>query len=103
MLVAGEHLREVVGDERCYGDPVVQKSIALFKKIPAEATYEDLTEQAGPMDEDLEDELEDFVMDIHGGDSLPTTPPPQCTCRCFEACRGWGLVQRCFREPSFSH
>ena len=69
-------LGEVVRDERCYGDPVVQKSITLFKKIPEEATYEDLTEQAGPMEEDFEDELEDFVMDIQGGDCLPTTPPP---------------------------
>ena len=47
-MVAGEHLREAVGDEKHFGDPELQKSIALFKKIPKEATYEDLLGQMGP-------------------------------------------------------
>ena len=42
FLVAGERLREAVGEEKYFGDPELQKSIALFKKIPKEATYEDL-------------------------------------------------------------
>ncbi|CAE7351286.1 MAL3P3.6 [Symbiodinium sp. CCMP2592] len=42
FLVAGEHLREAVGDEKHFGNPEIQKAIALFRKIPSEATYEDL-------------------------------------------------------------
>ena len=42
FLVAGEHLREAVGDEKHFGEPQLQKAMALFKKVPKEATYEDL-------------------------------------------------------------
>eukprot|EP00439_Symbiodinium_sp_Y106_P086349 s133_g32.t1 len=38
FLVAGEHLREASGDEKHYGDPQIQKAIALFKKVFKEAT-----------------------------------------------------------------
>ena len=50
-LVAGEHLREASGDERHYGDPTLQKALALFKKVPREATYEDLVGQSDPQEE----------------------------------------------------
>ena len=32
--VAGEHLREAIGDESMYGNPDVQKALALFRKVP---------------------------------------------------------------------
>ncbi|CAE7350390.1 NLRC3, partial [Symbiodinium necroappetens] len=68
FLVAGEHLREAVGDEKFFGDPEIQKTVALFKKIPKEATYEDLIGQEDrqgepmdvetqPLNRDLTDEL----------------------------------------------
>ena len=64
FLVAGEHLREAIGDEKHFGDPELQKSIALFKKIPKEATYEDLVGQRGPQDEPLLLETERLAKDI---------------------------------------
>lgn len=42
FLVASEHLREIVGNEKLYGDPEIQKTIVLFRKTPDAATYEDL-------------------------------------------------------------
>ena len=36
FLVAGEHLREAVGDEKHFGNPEIQKAIALFKKVPGD-------------------------------------------------------------------
>ena len=51
FLVAGEHLREAVGDEKHFGDPEMQKQMALFKKLPKEATYEDLVGQENPPNE----------------------------------------------------
>lgn len=52
FLVANEHVREAVGDETHFGDPEVQKMVALFKRVPQEATYEDLTDQEPPKQED---------------------------------------------------
>eukprot|EP00439_Symbiodinium_sp_Y106_P010950 s656_g1.t1 len=80
FLVAGEHLREAVGDEKHFGDPELQKSIALFKKIPKEATYEDLLGQMGPDQEPhlLEAELlaqdinDDVDMSDDGTQGLPS-------------------------------
>ena len=54
FLVAGEHLREASGDEKHYGDPQIQKAIALFKKVPKEATFEDLILQPDPTEEPME-------------------------------------------------
>ena len=78
FLVAGEHLREAIGDEKQYGDPEVQKALALFKKVPKEATYEDLLGQADPEPMgDLEDQpigrdlTEDVEMDISDQAGLP--------------------------------
>ncbi|CAL1168448.1 unnamed protein product [Cladocopium goreaui] len=42
------------GDEVHYGDPSVQKAIALFRKVPDKITFEDLTQQPDPKDEDFE-------------------------------------------------
>lgn len=52
FLVAAEHLRGTAGDEDHYGDPVVQKSLALFQRVPKDVEYEDLTKQADPKEED---------------------------------------------------
>ena len=74
FLVAGEHLREAVGDEKHFGDPEVQKAIALFKKLPREATYENLVGQEGPSHEDINMEDQPFAqdlteeMEVDGGD-----------------------------------
>ncbi|OLP76028.1 T-complex protein 1 subunit eta, partial [Symbiodinium microadriaticum] len=64
FLVAGEHLREAIGDEQYYGDPELQKALALFKKIPGEATYEDLLGQPDPEGEPRELEQEPLAQDV---------------------------------------
>ena len=48
FLAAGEHLREVVGDEVHYGNPEPQEALALFRKIPKEETFENLVGQERP-------------------------------------------------------
>ena len=53
FLVAGEHLREAIGDEVHYGDPEIQKAIALFKKVPKEVHFEDLTTQSQPPEDEV--------------------------------------------------
>ena len=63
-LVAGEHLREASGDERHYGDPMLQKALALFKKVPREATYEDLVGQPDPQEEPQNLEQEPLAQDV---------------------------------------
>ena len=64
FLVAGEHLREACGDEKHYGDPQIQKAIALFKKVPQEATFEDLTLQSDPTEEPMEVEKHSFAQEL---------------------------------------
>ena len=64
FLVAGEHLREAVGDEKHCRDPEIQKAIALFKKIPKEATCENLVGQEGPTNEDVDMEGQPLVQDV---------------------------------------
>ena len=64
FLVASEHIREAVGDEGLYGDPEVQRAIALFKKVPEEATFEDLTGQQHPPQESLDVEAEPLAQDL---------------------------------------
>ncbi|CAE7347373.1 NLRC3 [Symbiodinium sp. KB8] len=64
FLVAGEHVREAIGDEQHYGDPELQKALALFKKIPSEATYEDLIGQADAIEEPGAVEQEPLVHDV---------------------------------------
>eukprot|EP00439_Symbiodinium_sp_Y106_P019445 s3274_g2.t1 len=79
FLVAGEHLREACGDEKQYGDPQIQKAIALFKTVPKEATFEDLTLQSDPTEEPMEVESQPFVQEVsaeagnlnEGKDGLP--------------------------------
>ena len=72
FLVAGEHLREACGDEKHFGDPQIQKAIALFRKLPSDATYEDLTSQENPSEEPMEIEQQPLVQDVAGeaGDLL---------------------------------
>ena len=65
FLVAGEHLREACGDEKYYGDPQIQKAIALFKKLPKEATYENLVGQQGPSEEPMEVERHPFAQEVN--------------------------------------
>ena len=64
FLVAGEHLREACGDEKHYGDPQIQKAIALFKKVPQEATFEDLTLQPDPTEEPMEVERQSMAQEL---------------------------------------
>ena len=66
FLVAGEHLREACGDETHFGDPQVQKAIALFKKAPKGSTFEDLTKQQGPTEEPLEVERQPLTQELNG-------------------------------------
>ena len=67
FLVAGEHLRAACGDERHFGDPQIQKAIALFKKTPKEATFEDLTLQSGPSEEPMEVEQQPLMQEVANG------------------------------------
>ena len=64
FLVAGEHLREAVGDEKHFGNPEIQKAIALFKKVPSEATYEDLIGQEGPEGEPIDIEEQPLNQEV---------------------------------------
>ena len=64
FLVAGEHLREAVGDEKFFGNPEIQTAMALFKKIPREATYEDLLGQEGPESEPMDVETQPLNRDL---------------------------------------
>ena len=64
FLVAGEHLREAVGDEKHFGNPEIQKAIALFKKVPREATYENLVGQRDPDGEPLDVEAQPLNRDV---------------------------------------
>ncbi|CAE7195067.1 RE1 [Symbiodinium sp. CCMP2592] len=64
FLVAGEHLREAVGDEKQYGNPEVQKAIALFRKVPKEATYEDLIGQPDPEGEPMDLEQQPLCQEV---------------------------------------
>ena len=64
FLVAGEHLRAACGDEKHFGDPQIQKAIALFKKTPKEATFEDLTMQPDPTEEPLEVEQQPLMQEV---------------------------------------
>ena len=58
-----------MGDEKHFGEPQLQKAMALFKKVPKEATYEDLIGQDNPQDEPQlleEDPLaRDICDDVH--------------------------------------
>ena len=69
FLVAGEHLREAVGDVR-FTDPEIQKAVALLKKILKEATYEDLVGQADPEDEGMVD-VHPLAQDIVDDAEMP--------------------------------
>ena len=64
FLVAGEHLREACGDEKHFGEPQIQKAIALFKKTPKEATFEDLTHQEDPTEEPMEVEKQPLMQEL---------------------------------------
>ena len=77
FLVAGEH-------QQHYGDPELQKALALFKKIPKEATYEDLLGQADPESEPqhveqeplAQDVIEDMDIDDDSSEGLSFRVPP---------------------------
>ena len=64
FLVAGEHLREACGDEKHFGDPQIQKAIALFKRVPKETTFEDLTLQKDPTEEPMEVESQPITQEV---------------------------------------
>ena len=59
-------MREACGDETHFGDPQVQKAIALFKKAPKGSTFEDLTKQQGPTEEPLEVERQPLTQELNG-------------------------------------
>lgn len=69
-LVASEHVRNVVGDEKQYGLPEAQMALASFRKSNPEDTYEDLTKQLGPgmKDKSLEEVEVDLLEDDDGDD-----------------------------------
>lgn len=59
-LVAQEHCREAVGEEAFYGKPEVQEALTLFKGMKTtREEYEDLTKQGGPMDDSLDQPVEE--------------------------------------------
>ena len=75
FLVANEHVREAVGDESHFGDPEIQKMVALFRRVPNEATYEDLTKQDSPKDDGPEDmEVDIFWDDLMKDEDVPDQP-----------------------------
>ena len=75
FLVANEHVREAVGDESHFGDPEIQKMVALFRRVPNEATYEDLTKQDSPKDDGPEDmEVDTFWDDLMKDEDVPDQP-----------------------------
>ena len=91
FLVAGEHLREACGDEKHFGDPQIQKAIALFKKAPKEATFEDLTMQEDPVEEPLEVEQQSIMQELAstGGDRFEGVADlPSSLARLVDA-QGW--------------
>ena len=69
-------MREASGDEKHYGDPEVQKAIALFRKVPREATYEDLTKQEGPDVEPMDVEDHPFNQEV-ADDLMPDDASPE--------------------------
>lgn len=100
FLVAREHAREVVGDEKWYGDPEIQKTIALFRKTPDTATYEDLTEQQGPSQEGLDIQIDDILDDVDEPKPLPENPPPiGITPKLFQLAEGHGWIRDGYGNP----
>lgn len=100
FLVAREHAREVVGDEKWYGDPEIQKTIALFRKTPDTATYEDLTEQQGPNQEGLDIHIDDILDDVDEPKPLPENPPPiGITPKLFQLAEGHGWIRDGYGNP----
>ena len=100
-LVALEHLREMVGDESFYGDPLIQKDIALFKKVPEEATFEDLTDQKGP-EEDLDEiqvDVEEFVENRQGQHEDPKITPTNVPRSVLRAANGHGWTKDDYGNP----
>ncbi len=95
FLFAGEHLRETVGDEQMYGDPLIQKDLALFRKVPEETTYEDLTGQNGP-DEDGDDmtiDVESFVKETPNEEDKPESVPPGIPKGILKTASGFGWTK----------
>ena len=83
-----------MGDEEHFGDPLVQKDLALFRKVPDGATYEDLTSQVGPTpaDEIVNMDVEDFVDDLLKDDHPMVDSPPKVPKSVLAAVDrvGWG-------------
>jgi hypothetical protein len=75
FLVANEHVREAVGDESNFGDPEVQKLVALFKRVPNEATYEDLTNQESPKEDAWDMVLGNLGDDLMDEGNVPEQTP----------------------------
>ena len=72
FLVAGEHLREAVG----YGDPEVQKSLALFRKVPKKVPYEDLVGQQGSAAEEMEVQEVPLAQEVVDDIEMPQSDTP---------------------------
>lgn len=99
MLVASEHLREVEGDERFYGEPDIQKSIALFKGVCKGATYDDLTKQKGPDSDVLDIDIDEFFGELDEGQEPPDTGPPIVPGKLVESVQGSGWGKDDFGNP----
>ena len=102
FLVAGEHLRETVGDEKFYGDPMIQKDLALFRKVPEETTYEDLTKQNGPEDDgdEITVDVESFVNETPQTDDQPQNTPPEIPKDILKAASGFGWTRDDYGNPT---
>ena len=68
FLVASEHLRLAQGEEEHFGSPEAQQALAMFRRLPKEATYEDLTKQKEPPTDDPMIVDDDFLEDLLGSD-----------------------------------
>ena len=92
MLVAGEHLREVDGDERWYGEPDIQKAIALFKGVTKGTTYDDLTGQKGPKEDDVDINIDELFGEMNADEGPCDNGPPNVPSDLVkQACgSGWG-------------
>ena len=80
------------GDEKHFGNSEIQKAMAFFKKVPAEATFEDLVGQESPTEDPMEVEQLPFAVLISRKAWACRTTEPK-----FEGIRypyrsSWGYV-----------
>ena len=77
MLVAGEYLKQVDGDERWYGEPDIQKTIALFKGVNKGTTYDDLTGQKGPKEDEVDVNIDELFGLMNADEGPRDNAPPK--------------------------